>query len=194
MAPFVDGLVDMPGDGLQLALADQRAHVGAVGEGGAEPHRLRPGGEPLQEGVGDRLVDVQPLDGDAELAGGGEAGADGARGGLVEVGVRQHQHGVLAAEFERDADQPGGGALGDLAAGAGGAGERDVVGVLDDLGADDRAVADDDLEDVGGQPGLDQQLAGPQRRSARSRVSGFITTALPATKAGSASPTDSSRG
>ena len=74
----------------------------------------------------------------------------------------QDQHGVLAAEFEGDADQPGGGALGDLAAGAGGAGEGDVVGVLDDLGADDRALADDDLEDLGGQPGLDEQVTGPQ--------------------------------
>ena len=37
-------------------------------------------------------------------------------GGLLHVGVLEHQHGVLAAEFEGDADQAGGGALGDLAA------------------------------------------------------------------------------
>lgn len=92
------------------------------------------------------------------------------RGGLVQVGVLQHQHGVLAAEFEGDPDQAGGGSLGDLAAGAGGAGERDVVGVPDDLGADDRALAEDDLEHVGGQPGLDQQVAGPQRGQAGLRV------------------------
>ncbi len=152
----------MPFDGLELPLPHQRAHVGAVGEGVAEPHRPRAGGEALQEGVGDRLVDVQPLDGDAELSGGGEAGAYGAGGGLFEVGVVQDQHGVLAAEFERDADQAGGGALGDLAAGAGGAGEGDVVGVLDDLGADDRALAEHDLEDALGQAGLDEQVTGPQ--------------------------------
>lgn len=116
----------------------------------------------LQEGVGDGLVDVQPLDGDAQLARGGEAGPDGAGGRLLYVGVLKDQHGVLAAEFEGDADQAGGGAPGDLAAGAGGAGEGDVVGVLDDLGADDRTVADDDLEDVGGQSRLDEQVAGPQ--------------------------------
>ena len=52
--------------------------------------------------------------------------------------------------------------LGDLAAGAGGAGEGDVVGVLDDRGADDRALAEHDLPDLGGQSGLDQQVAGPQ--------------------------------
>ncbi len=164
------GLLDVPRDRLQLALADQGAHVGTVGEGLAEPHRLGAGGETLDEGVRDRLVDVEPLDGDAELAGGGEAGADGARGGLLHVGVRQDQHGVLSAEFQRDADQTGGGALGDLAAGAGGAGEGDVVGVPDDLGADDRALAEHDLEDVGGQPGLDQQVTGPQGGQAGFRV------------------------
>lgn len=31
---------------------------------------------------------------------GGEAGADGTGGGLVEIGVLQDHHGVLAAEFE----------------------------------------------------------------------------------------------
>lgn len=93
---------------------------------------------------------------------GGEAGAHGSRGGLLDVGVVQDEHGVLAAEFQGDPDEAGGRALGDLAAGAGGAGERDVVGVADHLGADDGAVAEDDLEDLGGQSGLDQQVAGPQ--------------------------------
>lgn len=138
-------------------------------------------------------MDVEPLDGDAELAGRGEAGADGARRGLLDVGVLKDQHGVLAAEFQGDADQAGGGSLGDLTAGAGGAGEGDVVGVLDDLGADDRALAEDDLEDLGGQPGLDEQVTA-HRAVRQVSVSGFITTALPATKAGSASPTDSSSG
>lgn len=159
---LLDGLVDVACDGLQLAFADEGAHVGPVREGVAEPHGLRPGGEALHEVVGDRLVDVQPLDGDAELPGGGEAGADGSGGGLLDVGVLQHEHGVLAAELQGDADQPGRGADGDLAAGAGGAGEGDVVGAADDLGADDGALAEDDLEDLGGQSGLDQQVTGPQ--------------------------------
>ncbi len=157
-----DGLLDVPADGLQLPLADQRSHVRAVGEGRAEPHRLGAGGEALQERVGYGVVHVQPLYGDAQLSGGGEAAADGARGGLVEVGVVEDQHGVLAAEFEGGADEAGGGALGDLAARTGGAGEGDVVGVGDDGGADDGALAENDLPDGRGQPGLDEEVAGPQ--------------------------------
>ncbi len=104
------------------------------------------------------------------MVGGGEAGADRARRRLLDVGVLQDHHGVLSAEFEGDADQPGGGGLRDLAAGAGGAGERDVVGVLDDLGADDRALAEDDLEDPGGQTGLDEEVTGPEGGQAGLRV------------------------
>ncbi len=40
----------------------------------------------------------------------------------------------------------------------------------DDLGADDRALAQHHLEHVGGQSGLDQQVAGPQRGQAGLRV------------------------
>ncbi len=50
------------------------------------------------------------------------------------------------------------------------------------------------LEDLGGQPGLDEQVARPAGAVRQVSVSGFITTALPATKAGSAWPTESSRG
>lgn len=83
-------------------------------------------------------------------------------GGLLHVGVLQDQHGVLATQFEGDADEPGGGSLGDLTAGPGGAGEGDVVGTADDLGADDGALTQDDLEHLGGQSGLDEEVAGPQ--------------------------------
>lgn len=34
--------------------------------------------------------------------------------------------------------------------------------MLDDLGSDDRTVAEDDLEDLGGQSGLDEQVARPE--------------------------------
>ncbi len=63
----------------------------------------------------------------------------------------------------------------------------------DDLGADDRALAEDDLEDTGGQTGS-MSRSRAQSAVRQVSVSGFMTTALPATNAGSASPTDSSSG
>lgn len=42
--------------------------------------------------------------------------------------------------------------------------------MLDDLGADDRALAEDDLEDLGGQSGLDEQVTGPERGERGLRV------------------------
>lgn len=105
----------------------------------------------------------------------------------------EHQHGVLAAEFQRAAHQPGSGAASDLAAGAGGAGEGDVVGAFDDGGADDVALADDDLPHLGREAA---SISNSRAHRAVSAVwlSGFITTAFPATKAGNASPTESPSG
>ena len=99
---------------------------------GTERHRLGAGDEPLDEPVVDLVGDEHPLHRDAELAGVGERRPDGALGGLLEVGVAQHQDRVLAAELERAADQPLGALLGDELAGGGRAGEADVVGALDD--------------------------------------------------------------
>ena len=61
--------------------------------------------EPRHELVVDVGVHDEPLGADAELAGGGEAGAHGTRGGPAQVGVRGDVHGVLAAELEADADE-----------------------------------------------------------------------------------------
>ena len=69
--------------------------------------------ERVDEPVVDLVGDEHPLRRDAELAGVGEAGADGALGGPVEVGVAQHQDRVLAAELQRAADQPVGALLRD---------------------------------------------------------------------------------
>ena len=82
---------------------------------------------------------------------------------LSMLALGQHDHGVLAAELERAADQPGRSLLGDELAGGGRAGEADVVGALDDRGADDRAGAADDLPDVGGDAGLAHQLDAGER-------------------------------
>ena len=132
-----DGVLDVCGDGLELRLRDQRADVGIPVEGGAEREVLDAGHEGGPELLEALLGHVEALDRDAQLAGRREARLDGTRGGLVDVGAGQHDHRVLAAELERAADQPGRSLLGDELAGRGRAGEADVVGALDDRGADD---------------------------------------------------------
>ena len=159
-----DGVVHVGDDGVELGLADQRAHVVAPVEGGAEGHRLGARDEPLEEPVVDLVGDEQPLHRDAELAGVRERGADRALGGLLEVGVAEHQDRVLAAELERAADQPLGAALRDELAGGGRAGEADVVGARDQLGPDLGAGTGDDLPEVGREAGLLEQLGREQRR------------------------------
>jgi hypothetical protein len=81
------------------------ADVDAVVVGGADREPLGPGGEGCGELVAQGLGHVQALDGDAELARGGEACGDDAVGGAVDVGVVEDDHGVLAAEFEGSADE-----------------------------------------------------------------------------------------
>ena len=154
----------MGDDGVELGLADQRAHVVAPVEGGAEGHRLGARDEPLEEPVVDLVGDEQPLHRHAELAGVRERGADGALGRLLEVGVAEHEDRVLAAELERAADQPVGAPLRDELAGGGRAGEADVVGARDQLGADLGAGTRDDLPEVGREAGLLEQLGREQGR------------------------------
>ena len=93
----------------------------------------------------------------------GEAGAHRARGGPAQVGVGGDVHGVLAAELEADADEPLAGGLGHPPAGGRRAGEADVVGAVDDGLAGGLAVAEHDLQQVLGQPGVLEDLGGGQR-------------------------------
>ena len=63
------GVLDVGADPLELGGRGERAHVGVEGQVRRQPHRARRDDERLQELVGDALVQVQPLDRDAELAG-----------------------------------------------------------------------------------------------------------------------------
>jgi hypothetical protein len=74
--PLGAGVLDVPGRGLQLGGRDQRPHVDAVVQAGAEPHGLHRLDEGRDEGVVDVLVHDEPFGADAELPGGGEAAAD----------------------------------------------------------------------------------------------------------------------
>ena len=108
--------------------------------------------------VVDGLLDVDPLDRDADLAGVHHPAPGRGVGGAVEVGVGEDDHRVLAAELEADRGQRLGGARHHLAAGAVGAGELDEVDVVDQRAAG-LADAVHAVEDVGAAdlllPGLD---------------------------------------
>ena len=69
--------------------------------------------EAVEELVGDRLVDHEPLGADAQLAGGGEARRARRPDGAAQVGVVGDVEAVLAAELEAGADEPPPGGLGD---------------------------------------------------------------------------------
>ena len=88
---------------------------------------------------------------------------------LLEVGVGEDDVGRLAAELERDALDRRGGALHHRAAHLGRAGEADLrhVRMLDEAAADDRALADEDVDDALRDPGLEHELGQPQRRQRR---------------------------
>ena len=68
-------------------------------------------------------MDIEPLQRGAGLAVVDEGAPEQTLGDLLRIGVGQHDAGIVAAEFERQALQRAGGALHDLAAGRGGAGE-----------------------------------------------------------------------
>ena len=142
-------------------------------------------GELLDELVGDRLVDVEALDGEAGLAAVEEA-ADARRAdGGVDVGVVEDDHRIGAAELERHALHASRGELGDVLSDRRRPGERDLRDsrVGDEGLAEHRPLAGDDLEDVLREP------ASCMISAIRSVVSGvvsagFATTALPQTSAG----------
>ena len=184
-----DGVVDVPLHPLQLRRRDQRAHVGRVGQVAAQPQLPGPRDEAVDELVVHAVDGVDALDRDAQLAGVVEAVAHRTLGGLLEVGVGQHQHGVLAAELERAADQPAGAALGELAAGRRRAGEADEVAAVDDRAADRPGPSPTTIcHKSAGSPASTGAPA-PTARSARSGCRACARHALPAMKAGIASLT-----
>jgi hypothetical protein len=96
----------------------------------------------------------------AVLAGVVEDGVGGGGRCCFEVGVGVDHVRGLAAELERDALDRAGGALHYLAADLGRAGEPDLrdAGMLDEPPADDRALADDDIEYALGDLRLQSEL------------------------------------
>ena len=98
--------------------------------------------------------------GGAALAGGAEGSPERAFNGEVEVGVVEDDHGVLSAHFQGTGLEVGGGGLSDDAADLGGSGKGDGAdaGMGDDGRAGVGSEAGDDVDDSGGQAGVDEAL------------------------------------
>ncbi len=148
-----------------LLFGDERAALDAVLGAAAEPDPLGAAGEFGDETVADGLLDDEAAAGRADLAAVDERGVEGLVDGGVEAliggtGVGEDHVGVLAAEFEGDLLDGGGGGLGDLGAADQAAGEGDQVhaGVLGEAGADGVARSGDQVGDAGRQAGLGQQV------------------------------------
>ena len=162
-----DGIVDMLLDRGELVRGDERTHLLVELVARADLHLPDAADEGLFQLVGDRPFDVHALDGDAQLAGVREHGAGGDLGDLVDIGVRRHNHGVLAAELRGEVDEPLPRLRGEFTTGGRGAGEHEVVAVVDDRGADLAARPRDHGEQVAGHAGAVEQLGGGQRAERR---------------------------
>jgi hypothetical protein len=75
----------------------------------------------------------------------------------------QHQHRVLAAQLERRSYQPSCRPLRNVASGLRRTGEAHIVGGVDDGSADRRPVTEDELPQLLGKPGFDDQVDEPRR-------------------------------
>ena len=93
---------------------------------------------------GDRLLDVDALDGKAGLAAIREAAPDGGARCDVEIGVGENDHRVFAAEFENGRNQFAGAGFGDSASSGDAAGEENFRRAgFDDCGAELAAALQD---------------------------------------------------
>ncbi len=134
--------------------------------GFADDDRLRRGDVALEQLVLRGLLHEQARARAAILAAVLEHGERRQAAGLLQVGVREHDAGALAAELERDALDRAGRLARDLDADLGRAGEADLADerMLDERVADGAAGAGDDVEHAGGQARLEPELRVAQGR------------------------------
>ena len=160
---LVERVADVGLDQLQLRREDDRADVDGsrlAGRPLAQAADLL--GQPLEELVVDRLLDVDPFDRDADLARVVEPVGGGGVGGALEVGVGEHDHRVLAAELEAHRGERLRGLRHHLLPGRDRAGEHDEVDLVDQRRAG-LAAAGGDLKDALGDPALGEHLGHQQR-------------------------------
>ena len=146
-------VLDVRGDSLELSWKGHGANIDAAIPGPlfgilALAQGLGPLNDHLDEAVGDRLLDIDPLDRDADLPGIGESPPDGGVGGALEVGVAQDNHRVVAPQFKAGGNQAGCRPFRDLASRPGAAREGDHVDFVDQCRSH-LAVPLDDLHQLG---------------------------------------------
>ncbi len=119
-----------PLDALKLDGGDDRADVGRLVEGIADPELRHARAQLAVERLGDAFGRQQPRAGAADLPLIEPDRVDDAFDRAVEIGVLEHDEGRLAAELERQLLARSGGRLADRAADLGRAGEGDLVDAL----------------------------------------------------------------
>lgn len=137
--------------------ADFAVRLGAAA-GGQGSHR---GGELPGKFLRDGFVDQEPVGGGAGFAHVPHLGGHGAFDGLVQVGVLEHEERCVPAEFHGGAEDVLRGVSHEALAHRGGAGEGNFPqpGVLQQRpGNPGRRGGRNNVEDLGGQPGVEHGL------------------------------------
>jgi hypothetical protein len=154
---------------LELRLVLDRAHLRALLQPIADDRLPRQPAQLVADGIIDRIVDIEPLDGHAPLAGVEHGTGKDLRCHFLRVGVVEHNRRIVAAELQGQALQRASGAGHDLLARRGRAGEGDLghVGVAGE-GSSEVVLIDDDIDDARRKnPGT--KFAEPERCQRRGR-------------------------
>ncbi|MNS85821.1 hypothetical protein D3C72_1196970 [compost metagenome] len=150
------GVVDEGAHGGHAAFVRQRAHVGAGFQAVANLDVLQHVGEARQELFVGAFLHVEAGGRHADLTGVADLELGQHFSGAVDVGIVEHQHGRMAAQFHGDALHVRAGQRGQLLAHRHGAGERHLAHdrrtdqVVGDLGG----LAPDDVQAALGQAGV----------------------------------------
>ena len=168
LEPLLGPLAHQPLDALELGGSDDRADVGRLVQGIADPELRHPRPQLRVKCVRDALGRQQARPSAADLPLVEPDRVDDALDRAVDIGVLEHDEGRLAAELERQLLACSRGRLADGAADLGRAGEGDLVdALLGDERRPGRAVSGDDVDDARRQPRLDADFGEGERGQRR---------------------------
>src|SRR5205823_6966488 len=155
-------------DALELHRRHDRTHIDRLVERRADPQLFHPRPQLRHQPLGDALVRQQPRPRAAHLPLVEPDRVHHALDDAVQIGVVEYEERALAAELERQLLARPGGRLADDASHLRRAREGDFVDVaVRDQQPAGTAVARDDVQHAGGEPGLMRDLGQAQRRERR---------------------------